>query len=274
MVDKLRRGTRERHERLLALLRSGATRVEDLAAELGISTSTVRRDLRNLTGTGAITRTYGGAVPGSPFRERGLDERMRIARRAKVAIGMEAAKICAEGSTIFLDAGSTCMQVAENLRGRISLTILTRGLEVALLLANDPLIKVVILGGQVAPKSHGVVGPLTTLALDRHIVDIAFLGVDAVHGVHGVGEPTLLEAEVKERIAQRARKVVVLADASKLRTTAVPAWAPLPKGWTLITDEDDPEILAPFRENGTLVTVASPGHSDASNLTAPTREMP
>jgi DeoR/GlpR family transcriptional regulator of sugar metabolism len=265
MGDKFRRGTRERHDRLLALLRSGATRVEDLASELGISTSTVRRDLRNLTGTGAITRTYGGAVPGSPFRERGLDERMRIARRAKVAIGMEAAKLCAEGSTIFLDAGSTCMQVAENLRGRLGLTILTRGLEVALLLANDPSIEVVILGGQVAPKSHGVVGPLTTLALERQIVDVAFLGVDAVDATHGVGEPTLLEAEVKERIAQRAHQVVVLADASKLRTTAVPAWAPLPKGWTLITNEQDPAILAPFRENGSPVIVAAASHADALN---------
>ncbi len=155
----------------------------------------------------------------------------------------------ADGATIFVDAGSTCAQLAEHLRDR-SLTVLTRGLEIALMLAASPGVEVVVPGGRVAPKSHGLVGPLTDLALDRMVVDVAFLGVDAVDPVNGVGEPTLAEAEVKERVAQRARQVVVLADATKLRRVGVPAWAPLPAGWTLITNETGVEALAPFRAAG------------------------
>jgi len=252
VATDLRTNTRRRHERLLELLRAGTTHVEDLSAELGVSTSTVRRDLGRLGTTGAITRTYGGAVTTGPFRELALSERQRIEQQAKAAIGSRAAALVEDGSTIFVDAGSTCAQLAEHLRRR-SLTVLTRGLEIALMLASAPAVDVVLPGGRVAPLSHGLVGPLTDLALDRVVVDVAFLGVDAVDPVDGVGEPSLAEAEVKERVAQRARRVVVLADATKLTRGAVPAWAPLPPGWTLVTNEASSDVLAPYREAGVEV---------------------
>lgn len=251
----LRSNTRRRHEELLALLRSGTTQVEDLAAALDVSPSTVRRDLGRLGDAGVVTRTYGGAVTTGPFRERELSERLRIEQRAKAAIGARAADLVSDGVTIFIDAGSTCAQLAEHLHDR-SLTVVTRGLEIAIMLASAPGVDVVVPGGQVAPKSHGLVGPLTDLALDRVVVDVAFLGVDAVDPYNGVGEPTLPEAEVKERVAQRARRVVVLADATKLSRGAVPAWAPLPHGWTLVTNETSPDVLGDFRDAGVEVLTA------------------
>lgn len=258
MATELRSNTRRRHDRLLSLVRGGTTRVEDLSSTLGVSPSTVRRDLCRLRDAGMVTRTYGGAVTSGPFRERELGERLRIEQRAKAAIGARAAELVPEGGTIFVDAGSTCGQLAEHLRER-SLTVLTRGLEIAIMLASAPAIEVVVPGGTVAPKSHGLVGPLTDLALDRVVVDVAFLGVDAVDPVNGVGEPTLAEAEVKERVAQRARRVVVLADATKLTRSSVPAWAPLPVGWTLVTNEMSPEILTGFHDAGVEVLAAVSG---------------
>jgi DeoR/GlpR family transcriptional regulator of sugar metabolism len=251
----LRANTRRRHQRLLVLLRSGTTHVEDLATALDVSASTVRRDLGLLGDTGAVTRTYGGAVTAGPFREQALAERLRIEQQAKAAIGACAATLVQDDATIFVDAGSTCAQLAEHLR-EYSLTVITRGLEIAVMLASAAGVEVIVPGGQVAPKSHGLVGPLTDLALDRMVVDVAFLGVDAVDPDNGVGEPTLSEAEVKERVARRARQVVVLADATKLRREGVPAWAPLPAGWTLVTNERDDEALDPFRAAGVQVLVA------------------
>ncbi|HEX2174987.1 MAG TPA: DeoR/GlpR family DNA-binding transcription regulator [Nocardioidaceae bacterium] len=252
MRQDLRTNTRRRHERLLTLLRAGTTHVEDLAGALGVSVSTVRRDLGRLGEAGAVTRTYGGAVTAGPFRERELSERLRIEQHAKADIGARAAQLVVDGATVFVDAGSTCAQLAEHLRPR-SLTVLTRGLEIAIMLASAADVEVVVPGGRVAPKSHGLVGPLTDLTLDRLVVDVAFLGVDAVDPRNGVGEPTLAEAEVKERVAQRARRVVVLADATKLGREAVPAWAPLPPGWTLVTNETRPEVLDAFRAVGVEV---------------------
>jgi DeoR/GlpR family transcriptional regulator of sugar metabolism len=252
----LRSNTRRRHERLLALLRSGITHVQDLSPALGVSASTVRRDLGRLGDQGVVTRTYGGAVTTGPFRERELSERLRLEQSAKAAIGARAAELVADGATVFVDAGSTCAQLAEHLHDR-SLTVLTRGLEIALMLAAAPHVEVVLPGGSVAPKSHGLVGPLTDLALDRLLVDVAFLGVDAVDPAKGVGEPTLAEARVKERVARRAGRVVVLADATKLSRGSVPAWAPLPAGWTLVTNETRRDVVDRFADAGVDVVVTT-----------------
>jgi DeoR/GlpR family transcriptional regulator of sugar metabolism len=253
----LRRGTRSRHERLLALLRAGTTHVDELSAALAISPSTVRRDLARLTGQGAVTRTYGGALTGAVFHERELSERLGLEPVAKAAIGAGAAHLLPESGTVFLDAGSTCVRLAEHIDGRDGLTVVTRGPEIALFLAGAPGLEIVLLGGTVTAKSHGVVGPLAALALERLVVDVAFLGGDAVHPVYGVGEPTLAEAAVKEKAAERARTVVVLADAGKLAPHAVPCWAPLPAGWTLVTDESDPDVLNPYRDAGVrIISVA------------------
>lgn len=252
----MRRSTAERHSQLLALVRGGTARVEDLAPTLQVSESTVRRDLARLGAAGLLTRTYGGATAEPGFHEPALVERMRVQMPAKQAIGRRAAELVPETGTIFVDAGSTTAQLAEHLTGRSGLTVLTRGLEIALLLAGSPGLDVVMIGGSVTPKSHGLVGPLTTIALERFMVDVAFLGVDAVDPVDGVGEATALEARVKEVAARRARRTVVLADATKLTRGAVPAWAPLPVGWTLVTDERSDAALAPYREAGVQVLPA------------------
>jgi DeoR/GlpR family transcriptional regulator of sugar metabolism len=68
-----------------------------------------------------------------------------------------------------------------------------------------------------------------------------------------VGEATALEAQVKEVAARRARRTVVLADSTKLDRGAVPAWAPLPAGWTLVTDERDEEVLGRYQDAGVVV---------------------
>lgn len=253
MTGPIRRGTRARHAELLSLVRGGTTRVEELAAALTISESTVRRDLARLGAEGLITRTYGGASAGSSFHERALAERVRVQMPAKTAIGRHAAGLVPGEGTIFVDAGSTTGRLAGHLRGRTGLTVLTRGLEIALLLAGSPGLDVVVLGGSVTSKSHGLVGPLTTAGLERFMVDVAFLGVDAVDPLDGVGEATALEAQVKEVAALRARRTVVLADATKLARGAVPAWAPLPAGWTLVTDEQDEVVLRRYRDAGVEV---------------------
>ncbi|GAA1727253.1 DeoR/GlpR family DNA-binding transcription regulator [Isoptericola hypogeus] len=255
----MRRSTLARHDELLSLVRAGVTRVDALAGALDVSESTVRRDLARLGHEGLLTRTYGGAVTESAFHEPALAERMHVHLAAKRTIGRFAAELVPDAGTIFLDAGSTTAQLAEQLHGRSGrgpLTVLTRGLETALALAGSPGLDVVTIGGSVTTKSHGLVGPLATTALERFMADVAFLGVDAVDPVDGVGEATALEAQVKEVASRRARRTVVLADATKLDRGAVPAWAPLPPGWTLVTDEQDEAVLRRYRRAGVDVVVA------------------
>ncbi|NGN67925.1 DeoR/GlpR transcriptional regulator [Streptomyces sp. A7024] len=240
-----RRGTRERHEALLKLLREGTTQVEELAAALAVSPSTVRRDLGRLTEDRKVARTYGGAVVPEAFHERPVGESALMRRQAKEAIADAALGLVPDTGAIFVDAGTTCAALARRLAaadaGRSM--VVTRGLETALALSESPDIDVVMLGGSVRRLSHGLVGPLADLALERLSFATAFLGADAVDPRRGVGEPTLEETAVKERVAARAERVVVLADALKLSVPQAPSWARLPAGWTLVTDGDAPADL-------------------------------
>lgn len=250
------RGRDERLREIVRLLRSGETRVEDLATTVEVSESTVRRDLASLEADGEISRTYGGALPNEPFHETALRERMTVEVAAKTRIGAAAAAWVEDGATIFVDAGSTCAQLAEHLRDRRDLTVLTRGLEIALLLADSP-VEVIVVGGAVSPSSHGLTGAITQFVLERFSVDIAFLGCDAVHPAWGVGEPTIEEAATKEQAARHARRTAVLAHADKLTPDAALTWAHLPPGWTLVTDETHEQRLHPFRQQGVTVVSAA-----------------
>ncbi|MFE0877905.1 DeoR/GlpR family DNA-binding transcription regulator [Streptomyces smyrnaeus] len=245
-----RSGTRARHKALLALLREGTTHVDELATALEVSASTVRRDLRRLTVDQQVARTYGGAVVPEAFHERPVAESARLRLRAKAAIAQAARPLVPATGAVFVDAGTTCAALARHLAeewaaaGDHQALVVTRGLETAQVLADAPGVEVVMLGGSVRPLSHGLVGPLADLALERLSFEVAFLGADAVDPHRGVGEPTLAETAVKERVAARAHRVVVLADATKLRVRDAPAWARLPDGWTLVTDAEAPEELA------------------------------
>lgn len=238
-MAEARRGTRTRHATLLTLLHDGVTQVDELAARLDVSPSTVRRDLGRLTGTGQVARTYGGAMAAGSFHERPIGESAQLAGAAKAAIAATAMGLVPTSGVVFIDAGTTCGALARRLgaaQDREDLTVVTRGLETAVALADSVEVEVVLIGGRVRRLSHGLVGPLTDLALDRLDFDIAFLGADAVDPARGIGEPTLEETTVKERVAARARCVFVLADASKLSVRGTPAWSRLPSHWTLVTD--------------------------------------
>ena len=234
----IRTGTQRRRESIRSLLKSGSWTIPRLAAELGTSESTIRRDLREMAEAGEVIRTIGGATAAG-YVEPPLGQRMELNAEAKDTIAAAAAHLIDQSvRTIFLDAGSTTVRLAERIRDRSDLTVITRGLEIALTLAHPQGPRVVMVGGEVSTMSHGTTGALSDHALSRLHVDVAFLGADAVDPDIGLGEPTLEEARTKELIAERARRVVVLADSSKDRRE-VAAWAPLPAGWVWIDESGE-----------------------------------
>lgn len=249
-----RRATRARHDALVALLREGVDSVETLAERVGVSPSTVRRDLTILEREGRIARTYGGAMVRESFHERSFNESSLIERQAKASIAAAAAELVPPGASVFIDAGTTCLALARVLAARGPLKVATRGLEAALLLTRVPDVDVVLVGGHVQPLSHGVVGPLAAMVLDRLAFDVAFLGADVIDPERGLGEPTVEETFVKERAAGRASDVVLLAAASKLGPAQVDAWIPLDPAWTLVTDQAaDPAVTEAFERRGLTV---------------------
>ena len=248
----------ERRERLLALVTQGVNRADDLATTLGVTVSTIRRDLGRLVSEGRVVRTYGGAVAGlQAVSEAPLAERARQHRAAKEAIGRLAASLVEDDQTLLLDAGTTVARLAAALRGRSGLTVVTSGLSTAEELEPVPDIELYLLGGRVRRISQGLVGPLAEAALRRITADAVFLGADGLDPRHGICEATLEQTHLKELMAASAERVVVLADASKLGVAPFEAWAPLDPPWTLVTDSGaDPAVLGRFETAGVTVLVA------------------
>lgn len=255
-----RAGTRARHAVLLRLIREGVTSVEALADRSGVSASTVRRDLARLREDGEVARTYGGALA---FRERSVGDSARVNTAAKAMIADLALPLVPPGGRVFLDAGTTCGALARLLAADDALgplTVVTRGLETAVVLADADHVELHLLGGRLRRLSHAVVGPVASLALERMSFDVAFLGADAVDPERGVGEPTVEETMLKEQVAGVAQRTVVLADATKIGAGA-PAWTRMPAAWLLVTDVADVELTARCVEQGVELLASGPAQS-------------
>jgi DeoR/GlpR family transcriptional regulator of sugar metabolism len=242
------RGTGRRAEIARILATDGQVKVEALAERLGVTTSTIRRDLNRLTAEGNVARTYGGALVTAPPAEPSLHQRETLAPREKDVIGRWAAARIEPGETVMLDAGTTVGRVAHHLRGRSDLTVITNGLTSIIELADAEGVEVTVLGGSLRHISHGMIGPLTELSLSRLSADRVFLGADGLVADRGICEASPHQTRAKELMASRGRDVYVLVDSSKIGRAPFAAWAVLERPWTLVTDSGATEdLLAPFR---------------------------
>lgn len=203
--------------------------VKAIADELSMSAATIRRDLDELARQQLLTRIRGGAVANGVAYD--LPLRYKVARNApeKDRIGAAAAKLVTRGSVIGLNGGTTTTAVAAAIATRSDLlrssngpsaTIVTNALNIANELAIRPQIKTVVTGGVARTRSYELVGPLTGSVLRELTLDILFLGVDGFDPEFGATAHNEEEATTNRLMVERARRVVAVADASKLGTRA------------------------------------------------------
>lgn len=238
---------------------TGLASVDELSTLLGVTPSTIRRDLAKLTLQGKLARTYGGAMSLGHHPEASLRQRLGEAYAAKRAIARWAAAQVEPGETILLDAGSTTGALAEELCGLVGLgdlTVVTAGISAMSALAEANF-EVIALGGRLRPLSQAFVGPLAESAVARLSFDRAFMGADAVHPERGICEAALEQTRLKELMMSRAEHTYVVAHGEKLGQAPFHAWAVMPARWTLVTDDSaDAEAVERFRENGVEVVLA------------------
>ncbi|WP_309131306.1 DeoR/GlpR family DNA-binding transcription regulator [Brevibacterium sp.] len=251
-----------RREQIVQLVRTqGEMSVESLSAMLGVTASTIRRDLARLTESGDLARTYGGVIAVPAHSESSLDERSHEAPEVKQALGMWCARQVPASSQVLLDAGSTIAQVARALSTVGPLTVVSTGLTSLQQMADAEDVEFTLLGGRYRPISQGFIGPVTETGLEKFTFDFAFLGADAVTAEDGVCEASLEQVRLKELMSRRAAHVFVVAHSAKLGQRPFHAWADLGNGWTLVTDSSaTPEQIEPFAVRGiTVVRVDSAG---------------
>lgn len=226
-----------RWDRLRKLLReSGVLRVEDLGRQLQVSVATVRRDLDHLEAQGAIRRVHGGAVSvESRLNEPQFEDKTSLSAREKRRIAEAAAGLIEGGDTIYLDGGSTVLELARLLRDRSNLTVVTNSLYAAQELSGQGP-RLIVIGGELRRLSQTLVGPLTRLLLKEMYLDKAFMGTIGFALQEGLTTTDPSEAFTKEVVMNQARQVIVLADSTKAGQVSFACAGGWDKVDTLITD--------------------------------------
>lgn len=230
-------------ERLSAIRRYLFTRtsasIHEIADEVGASLPTVRRDLLELELEGAVQRTHGGArIAEAASVEAAFEIRERTNIAAKRAIGFAAYQRLQPDSSVFLDAGTTVLQVARHIRMKpLPLAVFTNCLAVANLLTDVRDVSLTLLGGRVRSRNASVLGPLADSMLDRLWFDRLFLGVSAIGDDGCAYTMDEDEAHLNIKMLTRTERVTVLTDASKFGTRATYRITRLDGRLDLITDD-------------------------------------
>jgi DeoR family fructose operon transcriptional repressor len=207
--------TRQRRSRLIDFVRvRGFASLDDLVRELGVSESTIRRDLDALEEQGTAKRTHGGVLyAGGHARLPEFDERQPAHWAAKRAIAAAAAERIDDGETVLLDGGTTTYEVARLLVGR-SIQVVTNSLPVANLFASESRADLVLLGGYVSPRTGVCLGPYANELLGRLHVTTTVLSAAGITA-EGLYNAHLLLAETEQAMLRAAGRVFVVADSSK-----------------------------------------------------------
>jgi DeoR/GlpR family transcriptional regulator of sugar metabolism len=263
----------ERQFRLKDLVaRRGMCDLKSLALELGVSHSTVRRDLEALEQQGLVKQTHGGVIwvgvdrngggaAAANARPYAFDQRMSYQVDAKRQIARAARKLIQTGQTVLLDGGTTTFHLAQQLLGQ-PLQVVTNSLPIANLFLNDENVELVLTGGLMYPRYGVLLGPTAENMLATIHTKTLFLSVAGVHD-GALYNQNLLLVQAERRMMQQAQEVVLLVDSGKFGQQALTQLGKLDEIDVVVTDDGlAEEHRAMVREAGCELIVAERDGAD------------
>lgn len=235
-----------RSQLLRRIQERGYGSVADLAVEFEVTPSTIRRHLEVLQQRGVIERRHGGAEAVTTAAEIPYAAKESERHRQKQAIGLGAAHRIGQGQSVFLDSGSTVLEVARALRLHIGLTIITNDIRVANEVASVGSSRLIVIGGERLPAVHTLSGPDSIRQIQELSFDVAVLSADAVDD-HSVTNASSDEVAMKRAMIGSARARYLVADSSKFERTLLIKVCDLGDFTLGITDtEMDPIVAAHY----------------------------
>jgi DeoR family glycerol-3-phosphate regulon repressor len=166
-----------RQPQILDIARSeGRVVVDDLAARLGVTVQTIRKDLSDLADAGKLDRVHGGAVLPSGTINIAYEQRRVLQGAAKTAIARACAADIPDAASVFLNIGTTTEAVARELIHHHNLMVVTNNMNVANILLANPDCEIILAGGRVRRSDGGLVGNVTVSIIERFKVDYAVIG--------------------------------------------------------------------------------------------------
>lgn len=230
--------SQRRREILHRLLTSGYVEAGQLALDLAVDQSTIRRDLDALARAGQLQRVHGGAslASGSVDLPYTMKQHEQLAQ--KEAIATAACALVGDGDTIILDSGTTTYQLARALRARHGLTVITNDVRIGHLLASSPGLRLVVTGGELLGGVYTLIGAQAVEFVRGLSVTWTFLGADAVSASGGITNTNLIEVPLKRAMLVAAEHPIVLADSSKFGNRALARVADIAEVEAIITDDE------------------------------------
>ncbi len=240
----------ERRQAILNLITDhGRVSVPDLSARFDVSEVTIRADLQALAERGLLVRTYGGAISATyNLQEISLLQRRQQHIPEKQRIGAAGAALIADGEAVFLDSSSTAIAVAQHLKSRRDLTLVTNSLVIAQEMLGLTEITVVMPGGTLHHDTVSLIGPDGLAFLEQYHIRKGFFGAYGLSVDVGLTDGSAPESEIKRQLVRLCQTVIVVADAAKWGRVGVTSYASLTDVDTVITDaQAPPDLVAQVR---------------------------
>lgn len=233
----------------------GAVKTVELSERLGVSSMTIRRDLGYLAEEGIVSITHGGAVLNKgALKEHGMFYKEDAYFNEKRRIAEFCYNFVNEGDAVFLDTGSTAKIIAEVIADKKNISVVSHSLLVQQVLAEASGIRMISAPGVFRQKTMGFLGQLTCDFVAGFKFDTLFLGVEGVDIEHGVTVPDIVDGETKRALVRQAKRVIVVADYSKIGTSFFMTISPLKGINTLVTNKEaDMDTIDRIREQGVEV---------------------
>ena len=232
--------TARQQDILTAARNEGRVGVDALARTFDVTPQTIRRDLNDLCQRGLLSRVHGGAMPANSVSNVDYEERRNLASAEKRLIGIAAADLIPENSSVMLNLGTTTEQVARGLTGHSGLVVITNNINVINILNGTPGKELILAGGVVRQADGGIVGEAAVEFIRQFKADIAVIGASAIDDDGAILDYDQREVSVARAILDSARRVILVADHLKFERTAPMRICGLDRVDMFVTDKAPP----------------------------------
>ncbi|MBC8267502.1 MAG: DeoR/GlpR transcriptional regulator [Rhodospirillaceae bacterium] len=221
----------------------GRVVVDELAEHFDVTPQTIRKDLNELCEQGILQRVHGGGILVSGVRNYNYEARRSLASDEKKQIGLKAASLVPDNSSLMINIGTTTEQVAYALRGKRGIMVITNNINVVNILHGVPNIEVIVAGGVVRSADGGVVGEATVDFIRQFKMDYAIIGASAIDEDGSILDYDYREVKAAQAIIENARNCILVADSTKFERTAPVRIGHISQLSGFVTDNPPP---APF----------------------------
>lgn len=233
-----------RHDKLIELvLSNGYISNEELSKQLEVSPQTVRRDIRQLSKKGLISRHHGGAGRISSINNIDFSQREMSHIQEKMCIAAEVANYIPNGSTLFITIGTTVEFIARALESKKNIRVITNSLRVANILYQNKNLEVITVGGIIRSHNGGIIGPNAVSFIENFRADYLISSFGAIDNDGTLLDFDIYEVSVVKAMLNRSRNFILAGDFTKFHASAAIEMGTLTQVSCFITDSKPPAVI-------------------------------